>query len=281
MSSLLAVGTAQAKSAAVTLAAAAKVALVLIPPQASAVQPFGGNIPPDAAAKVQVQASNGEYVTIAELNANSPRVLIEGPCVYRVARLGGNIGIDLGDATAWGASANTVAPAITGGPNYPGTLSVSNGTNTTVGTVNFTYQWKRGGVNIPGATASTYDLTRTDVDAAITCSVTMTDSNGSITTAATGGVTPVMVAVNSVLPAVTPTTATTGTVLSTTQGTWDASSATVYTRQWKKNGTNIGAATGVSYTVLAGDLGATITCTVTATTSAGAASATSNGVVPA
>lgn len=49
----------------------------------------------------------------------------------------------------------------------------------------FTFQWKRGGVNIAGATSQTYTRTTADASAVITCEITATNSEGSasVTTA--------------------------------------------------------------------------------------------------
>lgn len=73
---------------------------------------------------------------------------------------------------------NTVLPVISGTPNFEQTLSVSNGTWTNSPS-SFTYQWKRGGVNISLATNSTYVLVGPDVGTNITCTVTATNGAGS------------------------------------------------------------------------------------------------------
>jgi hypothetical protein len=90
------------------------------------------------------------------------------------------------------APTNTVAPAITGSAVDGTTLSVSTGTwNDNNATISgYTYQWKRGGTNIAGATNNTYALTSSDIGFAITVSVTATNSIGS-TTAVSNAVGPV------------------------------------------------------------------------------------------
>lgn len=70
-----------------------------------------------------------------------------------------------------------------------------------------------------------------------------------------------------------------GQQLSVTNGTFTGAGIT-YTRAWKRNGVAIGGATGATYTLVLADLGASITCTVTATNVDGAASATSNALGP-
>ena len=79
--------------------------------------------------------------------------------------------------------------------------------------------------------------------------------------------------VNSTLPVISGTT-TLGSVLTTTNGTW-TNSPISYTYQWKRGATNIGTNAN-TYTLVAADSGAAITCVVTATNAVGSASATSN-----
>lgn len=83
---------------------------------------------------------------------------------------------------------------------------------------------------------------------------------------------------NTVAPAVTGTT-TEGQALSTTNGTW-SNSPTSYGYQWKRDGSWILGATASTYTLTGADVGALITCTVTAFNADGAGQATSNAVGP-
>lgn len=68
-----------------------------------------------------------------------------------------------------------------------------------------------------------------------------------------------------------------GQVLSVSNGTW-TDSPTGYAYQWNKAGVAISGALASSYTPVSGDIGAVITCTVTATNGFGSTPATSNGV---
>jgi hypothetical protein len=52
--------------------------------------------------------------------------------------------------------------------------------------MSYSYQWKRGGVNISGATASTYTLVTADIGAMITATVTATNTAGSASATAAG-----------------------------------------------------------------------------------------------
>ena len=71
-----------------------------------------------------------------------------------------------------------------------------------------------------------------------------------------------------------------GLTLTTTNGTWTGFPAPGFTYQWKRGGTAISGATANSYLLVSADLGTMITVTVTATNTAGNASATSAGVGP-
>ncbi|MFN6934940.1 MAG: hypothetical protein ACK4NZ_07290 [Tsuneonella sp.] len=69
--------------------------------------------------------------------------------------------------------------------------------------------------------------------------------------------------VNSVAPAITGTT-TQGQTLTCSQGTW-SNTPDAYAFQWNRNGSPISGATANTRVLAAGDVGATLTCTVTAT----------------
>ena len=62
------------------------------------------------------------------------------------------------------APVNTTAPSISGTPEVGQTLTASTGTWTGTAPITYTYKWKRNGVDIPGATGSTYVAQAADVD---------------------------------------------------------------------------------------------------------------------
>lgn len=72
---------------------------------------------------------------------------------------------------------NTVAPAISGATTTSSTLSTTNGTWDNSPS-SYAYQWRRDGVDISGATASTYVLTSADQSKSITCRVFATNAGG-------------------------------------------------------------------------------------------------------
>lgn len=85
------------------------------------------------------------------------------------------------DAPPFGAVPfNTAAPVISGTPGVIGSmLTTTNGTWGGVQPITFTYQWKRDGVNIGGATNSTYVQDKNDIGPAMTCVVTAHNNRGS------------------------------------------------------------------------------------------------------
>jgi hypothetical protein len=139
--------------------------------------------------------------------------------------------------------------------------------------IGYTFQWKRGGINI-GTGGSTYTLVVADSGAAITCEVTATNTAGSSAPAASNIITADNYApVNSSPPVISGTT-TVGSVLTTTDGTW-TNSPSSFSYQWKRGATNIGTNAN-TYTLVQADAAQDITCVVTATNTAGSANATSN-----
>jgi hypothetical protein len=77
------------------------------------------------------------------------------------------------------APTNTTLPAISGTPTEDEVLTALEGVWT--GAPTFTYQWKRAGTNIAGATSRTYTLVTADATNAITVAVTGTNGAGNAT----------------------------------------------------------------------------------------------------
>ncbi|MCJ1705922.1 hypothetical protein [Rathayibacter sp. VKM Ac-2926] len=164
----------------------------------------------------------------------------------------------------------TNAAAITGlTPTITGTATVGQKLTAVAGTwspapVTLAYQWKRAGVAITGATASTYTLVAADSGAAVTVSVIGTKSGYASVTKTSAAVT-VKAALQTLMPTPTITgTKTVGATLTAQTGTWDA--GTTLTYQWKKNGgAYITGATAKTYVLKGSDAGATLTVSVTST----------------
>lgn len=92
-------------------------------------------------------------------------------------------GLSLGSAPV-----NSVLPVISGTATVGQTLSTTTGTWTGSAPITYAYQWKRAGVAIGSAIASTYVLQVADIATLITVTVTATNSRGSAsaTSAAAG-----------------------------------------------------------------------------------------------
>ena len=84
--------------------------------------------------------------------------------------------------------ANTTAPFIVGGLSVGQEAAIDHGV-WSIEPTGYTYQWKRAGVNISGATARIYTIVTADIGQAITCTVTGANSSSSlgVTTAARTG----------------------------------------------------------------------------------------------
>jgi hypothetical protein len=218
--------------------------------------------------------SNTYVLTVADIGSVVTARVTATNSVGNASATAAGLGPVSGAATA---PSNSVLPVITGSPVVGQTLNISNGTWSGTAPITYARQWKRGGVNISGATGTSYTLVTADLGATITCTVTATNAigNASATSLPTAAVT-AAAPVNSVLPVITGSTVQGG-VLTTTTGTWSGSPTYAY--QWKRGATNVG--TNVNtYTSVAGDVGSTITVVVTATNAGGNASATSAAVGP-
>jgi hypothetical protein len=73
---------------------------------------------------------------------------------------------------------NTIAPVISGPVKVGGNLNCSKGTWTGTPTITYTYQWKRNGAPIIGASNFSYLLVDADINQSIKCTVTATNIEG-------------------------------------------------------------------------------------------------------
>ncbi|MGY4858086.1 CAP domain-containing protein [Cryobacterium sp. AP23] len=128
--------------------------------------------------------------------------------------------------------------------------------------VTVSYQWRRGGVAIAGATAKTYKATAADLAKSLTVSVTGKKTGFSSVTK-TSAATALVVANLTATPVPTITgTARVGQTLTAVSGTWAPAPVTL-SYQWKRGGTAITGATGWTFVVRSADLKGTLTVTVT------------------
>jgi len=161
------------------------------------------------------------------------------------------------------------------------TLTLSNpGTWTGYPAPTLTYQWYRGDAPIPSATNNSYIIQASDVGQSITCHVTGTNTNGSVT-AISKPITPIIPPSSPPQGAAPPQISGispyyVGSTLTTTNGSWNGYPAPTFTYQWYRGYTLIPSATNNSYIIQDADVGQSITCVVTATNTSGWNGAQSN-----
>jgi hypothetical protein len=191
---------------------------------------------------------------------------------------------------AGGPSAESAHPStITGEPVVGESQSVSLGTWTGKEPIGYTYQWQicnlLGGecTNIEGAQEATYTPTGNDAGATLRVLVTGANLLASVTAPSQPSsiIGPPEPPTSTGAPVISGTT-TAGQMLSASTGEWAGSQPLHYTYQWQSCSpagsecTNIEGASEPSYTLAAGDVGTTVRVVVTATNSAGPASASSS-----
>ena len=192
-------------------------------------------------------------------------------------------------ASADTAPSNSTPPAISGTAQEGNTLTTNSGSWSGTNPITYAYAWARcdtsGGScsTISGETSNTYTVRSADVGHTLRSSVTASNSAGSASqlSAATNVVTSTTAPANTSEPKITGS-ATVGSQLSVSNGTWSGSTPITYTYKWQQcdtNGNNcngINNATNNTYTVVSGDTGHTLRAKVTATNSAGNSTATAN-----
>ena len=167
-------------------------------------------------------------------------------------------------------SVSTKAPTIAGTPKVGSSLTCLSGTWT--GNPTYAYSWNRDGIAIAGATSPSYTVQVADATDKLSCTLVATNAIGSAT-ATTAAVSIPAVPPTSTAPPTISGTPKVGSVLTCEDGTWTGTPT--YRYAWKRGGTTIAGATGAIYTAETLDANDTLTCTVTATNSAGSTSVTS------
>ena len=154
---------------------------------------------------------------------------------------------------------NTVAPVISGSTTLGSVLTTTDGTWTGTAPITFSYQWKRGGVSIGGATASTYTLVAADSSANIICEVTGTNAAGSVAANSNTITAANFNPVNTIAPTLSPSgTQSTGTVITLGNGTWSGATPITFEYRWTRDNIVISGQTSNTYTIVAGDDGKVI-----------------------
>ena len=231
----------------------------------------------DKAGKFAVSGlSNGSYMLVANpydiKTPTMPGSLYSGnvTVMANAKPIAATVGKSVSAGTLSYKTATTGTPkALTAGaPTITGTTVTGQKLTAKAGTwgpapVALNYQWKRNGVAISNATASTYVLTTADVAKKIT--VTVTGSKAGYVTAAKTSAATAAVTAPKPVTAVTPTisgTTVTGQKLTAKAGTWGPAPVSLK-YQWKRNGVAISNATASTYVLRSADAGTKITVTVT------------------
>ena len=165
-------------------------------------------------------------------------------------------------------------PVLSGIAQVGQTLTVSQGDWTGSEQRSFSYQWRRNGTEISGATNAAYVVISADDQTALSCTVRASD--GYTQVAATAQ------ALSITYPAPTNTAAPQisgsfilGQTLNITDGIWSAPAT--FSRQWTRDDVSISGATGPTYSSQPADVGHTIGCRVIAINSGGAGSIPASG----
>lgn len=183
---------------------------------------------------------------------------------------------------ALAAPANTAVPTITGNAVVGQNLTASNGTWTGNPNPTYTRQWMVDGVDVPGASGTTFAVTADHVGSTISVRVTATNSQGNATgtSAPTAAVVPANAApVNTVLPVISGDTSL-GSTLTTTPGTWTGYPTPTLSYSWEADGTPVGT-NSPTYVIQDDDVGKMIRVTVRGTNSTAGVNAMSEEVGPA
>ncbi len=140
------------------------------------------------------------------------------------------------------------------------TITASNTLDDLDGLGTISYQWQRDGVDISGATGTSYTATQSDVGTAISVIASYTDGQGTFESVSSGATTPVLnlnnlptgsVTLNNTAPAQ-------GDTLTVSNTLADDDGLGTISYQWQRDGVNIGGATGTSYALTQSDVGTSI-----------------------
>lgn len=163
---------------------------------------------------------------------------------------------DVALGSFWSAATPRISGTMTFGQTLTGTVGEWD-----QGTV-LSYQWKRNGAEISGATGLTHSLTLADIGTQITFAVTGAAAGYETTMRHSATTDPVQTATQVLTP--TPTvsgTTAVGNTLTAASGAWDSGVTLSY--QWLRNGTAILGATASSYQLVGADFETTVSVQVT------------------
>ncbi|WP_194745737.1 hypothetical protein [Thermaurantiacus tibetensis] len=173
----------------------------------------------------------------------------------------------------------TAPPVLSGAPVVGGTLSLSTGSWTGSPTV-FERRYFRDGLVIPGETGTTLALTAADVGRRIEGEVVARNASGAGLAARSAAVGPVAAPPVHTSPPAIVGVPRVGLTVGARPGVILGVPEPAVTYQWRRGASDIPGATAALYTLAPADLGALVSCRLTATNSAGASSADTAQIGP-
>lgn len=175
------------------------------------------------------------------------------------------------DVTPGIAPTFSALPSISGSVLLDSLLTCDPGEYSGTDPLFVTYQWRRDGVAIVGATTATHVVVLADLTGLpdIDCLVTVQNSIAVVSEAAPPVVHVPVVPSFTVDPSITGSFLL-GETLTCVPGTWTGTEPIAVTYQWRRSDTPISGATSATYEVVSLDMSAPLTCEVTATSMAGA-----------
>jgi fibronectin type 3 domain-containing protein len=182
-------------------------------------------------------------------------------------------------ASAAAQPVNNLAPEVVGTPQV-GERIVCGAGSWSGAVSEFRYEWLRDG--IPVASGVSYQVTTVDKGHSLWCIVTALGSEGSAEAESSNSLAIPGASETPPVPTLAPEVSGTpalGNTLNCSTGGWSGHPAPSFTYQWLRDGTIIAGATANTYIVVEADQGDSLACKVTATNSAGQASALSSNTL--
>jgi hypothetical protein len=227
-------------------------------------------------AKVYAADGSTSVRTVSNYTSNSDITGLEGGTTYKVTiTANASSGYLVSSASSMLSVTTPISPPSITTNTISGTATagqVLTSNVTASGTISRV--WKRDGVAISAATASTYTLVSADIGSKITVTATATNAAGSAssTTAEFG---PISALAPSISTATISGTPTYGQTLTVTAGGVSGTPTPTTSYAWSRGGSPISGAQSSTYTLTTADIGSVISATVSVSNSGGTASRTS------
>jgi hypothetical protein len=226
---------------------------------------------------VTFEAASGAYLTQYYNDKPTLAEAIKVPVANGVTAAGIDAVMQpLEDASA-PANVAEAPPEIVGAAEVGAILKCAKGSWTGNPEPKFAYQWLRDGAPISGATSRLYTVQTFDQAHALVCEVTGSNFKGAVTALSAPLDIPAETPANVEPPNIYGTPSV-GSILSCEAGLWTGYPKPEFKYRWLRGEETIEGATSSAYTVQAADRGEALSCEVTGTNPAGAASARSASV---